>query len=281
MSRPIASVARTREILNTYGLRAKKNYGQNFLIDVSVVARAAEASHCENAVIEIGPGIGSLTEQLALRSRHVRCYEVDERLLPVLEVELSDYSNVDIILQDFLECDLEGSIEDLEAQYGSVSVCANLPYYVTTPILFKLFEGAPSVEYITVMVQKEVGERFSAAPGTPEYSALSVESQYLYDVKKLFTVPRTAFSPAPKVDSAIIQFHRKPNVSADPLFFELVRASFQQRRKTLYNNLKEYTGSAETAAMIIEKAGLEPGVRAQELDVQSFEKLLEALRKTK
>ncbi len=121
MSRPIASVARTREILNTYGLRAKKNYGQNFLIDVSVVARAAEASHCENAVIEIGPGIGSLTEQLALRSRHVRCYEVDERLLPVLEVELSDYSNVDIILQDFLECDLEGSIEDLEAQYGSVS----------------------------------------------------------------------------------------------------------------------------------------------------------------
>ena len=149
---------------------------------------------------------------------------------------------------------------------------------MTTPILFKLFEGPASVEYITVMVQKEVGERFSAAPGTPEYSALSVESQYLYDVKKLFTVPRTAFSPAPKVDSAIIQFHRKPDVTADAQFFELVRASFQQRRKTLYNNLKEYTGSAEKAAVLIKKAGLEPGVRAQELDVPAFEQLLEAIK---
>ena len=278
MNKPIASVARTREILNTYGLRAKKNYGQNFLIDVSVVARAAQASHCEGAVIEIGPGIGSLTEQLALLSRHVRCYEVDARLIPVLESELAEYSNIEIILQDFLECDLEGSVRQMEEEYGTVSVCANLPYYVTTPILFKLFEGPASVKYITVMVQKEVGERFSAAPGTSEYSALSVESQYLYDVKKLFTVPRTAFSPAPKVDSAIIQFHRKPDVTADAQFFELVRASLQQRRKTLYNNLKEYTGSAEAAAALIEQAGLEPGVRAQELDVPAFERLSEAIK---
>ena len=277
--RPIASVARTREILNTYGLRAKKNYGQNFLIDVSVVARAAEASHCEGAVIEIGPGIGSLTEQLAQRSKHVRSYEVDERLLPVLQEELlSEYDNIEIILQDFLECDLNRSVEELVQQYGAVSVCANLPYYVTTPILFKLFEGPEAVEYITVMVQKEVGDRFSAKPGTPDYGALSVESQYLYEVKRLFTVPRTAFSPAPNVDSAIIQFHRRPDMRADTQFFELVRASFQQRRKTLYNNLKDYLGSGERAAKVLEEAGLEPGVRAQELDIPAFAKLYETVK---
>ena len=278
--RPIATVARTREILNRYGLRAKKNYGQNFLIDVSVVARAAEASHCEGAVIEIGPGIGSLTEQLALRSAHVRSYEVDERLLPVLEEELAEYPNVEIILQDFLECDLEQSASELAESFGSVSVCANLPYYVTSPILFKLFEGSEAIEYITVMIQKEVADRFSAKAGSAEYGALSVESQCLYDVTKLFTVPRTAFSPAPNVDSAIVQFHRKPGVKADPAFFELIRASFQQRRKTLYNNLREYTGSADTAMFILNEAGIDPGVRAQALDVPAFEQLYTAYKRS-
>ncbi len=279
MRKPIASVARTREILNTYGLRAKKNYGQNFLIDVSVVARAAEASHCEQAVIEIGPGIGSLTEQLALRSAHVRSYEVDERLIPVLAEELSDYDNVEIILQDFLTCDLAEAAETLEEAYGGVSVCANLPYYVTSPILFKLFEGPKSIEYITVMIQKEVADRFSAKPGSTEYSALSVESQCLYDVKKLFVVPRTAFSPAPNVDSAIVQFHRRPEAEADSRFFELIRAAFQQRRKTLYNNLKEYMNDGDEALAVLADAGIEPGVRAQALDVAAFHRLYEAYKR--
>ena len=278
--KPIASVARTREILNRWNLRAKKNFGQNFLIDVSVVARAAEASHCEKAVIEIGPGIGSLTEQLAMRAAHVRSYEVDERLLPVLDEELSDYDNIEIILQDFLACDLDASVKELCETYGGVNVCANLPYYVTSPILFKLFEGPEEIEYITVMIQKEVADRFSAKPGSADYSALSVESQCLYEVKKLFTVPRTAFSPAPNVDSAIVQFHRRPGVSADPQFFSLIRASFAQRRKTLYNNLKEYTGSAEKAMAILQEAGIESGVRAQELDVTLFQKLYDAYGRT-
>ena len=278
--KPIASVARTREILNRWNLRAKKNFGQNFLIDVSVVARAAEASHCEKAVIEIGPGIGSLTEQLAMRAAHVRSYEVDERLLPVLDEELSDYDNIEIILQDFLACDLDASVKELCDAYGGVNVCANLPYYVTSPILFKLFEGPEEIEYITVMIQKEVADRFSAKPGSADYSALSVESQCLYEVKKLFTVPRTAFSPAPNVDSAIVQFHRRPGVSADPQFFSLIRASFAQRRKTLYNNLKEYTGSAEKAMAILQEAGIESGVRAQELDVTLFQKLYDAYGRT-
>jgi 16S rRNA (adenine1518-N6/adenine1519-N6)-dimethyltransferase len=270
MDKPIASVSRTRQILNTWNLRARKNYGQNFLTDVSVVARAADASHCEGAVIEIGPGIGSLTEQLALRSRHVLSYEVDARLLPVLAEELSAYDNVEIILQDFLECDLAGRTAELLKQYGSVSVCANLPYYVTTPILFKLFEGPQEIEWITVMVQKEMGDRFSAAPGTSEYSALSAECQVLYDVKKLFSVPPGAFSPPPKVDSAVIQFHRRSGVSADAGLFELMRASFQQRRKTLYNNLKEYLGSGEAAGTLLEQAGIPPETRAQSLPPEAF-----------
>ncbi|MBQ9327549.1 MAG: ribosomal RNA small subunit methyltransferase A [Solobacterium sp.] len=279
MSKPIASASRTREILTTYELRARKSYGQNFLIDVSVVARTADASHCEGAVIEIGPGIGSLTEQLALRSRHVRSYEVDERLLPVLEEELREYDNIEIILQDFLNCDLEVTVKKLEARYGTVSVCANLPYYVTTPILFKLFEGPEAVQYITVMIQKEVADRFSAEPGSSEYSALSVESQVLYRVKKLFTVPRTAFSPSPNVDSAVIQFERRPGIVADREFFELIRASFHQRRKTLYNNLKEYTGSSDMAETLIRESGFEAGVRAQELSPDEFVRLYQTKKR--
>jgi len=275
MDKPIASVSRTRQILNSRGLRARKNYGQNFLTDVSVVARAAEASHCQGAVIEIGPGIGSLTEQLAARSRHVTAYEVDERLIPVLAEELAEYDNIEVILEDFLECDLNSKTEELLKEYGTVSVCANLPYYVTTPILFRLFEGPQEIEWITVMVQKEMADRFSAAPGSPEYSALSAECAYLYEVKKLFTVPPGAFSPAPKVDSAVIQFHRRKNMRAEEGLFELIRACFQQRRKTLYNNLKEYTESGEKARRLLEKAELAEDVRAQSLAPEVFAQLYE------
>ncbi|MBR2795354.1 MAG: ribosomal RNA small subunit methyltransferase A [Solobacterium sp.] len=278
MDKPIASVSRTRSILNTYDLKAKKTFGQNFLTDVSVVARAAESSHCEGAVIEIGPGIGALTEQLAMRSAHVRCYEVDERLIPVLEAELREYDNVEILLQDFLECDLEAAVSTLLERYGSVSVCANLPYYVTTPILFRLFEGPQEIEWITVMVQKEVGERFSAEPGSPEYSALSAEAQYLYEVKKLFSVPGSAFTPPPKVDSAVIRFHRKKGVHTEPGLFEFIRACFAQRRKTLYNNLKEYLGSGEQAGELLAAEGIAGNPRAQQLDCEVFVHLYERLK---
>ena len=281
MNKPIASVARTREILNTYGLRAKKNYGQNFLIDVSVVARAAQASHCEGAVIEIGPGIGSLTEQLALLSRHVRCYEVDARLIPVLESELAEYSNIEIILQDFLESDLEGKLAELEKAYGTVTVCANLPYYITTPVLFKLFEY-PEIPYITVMVQKEVGDRFAAKPKDSAYSALSVEAQFLYDVKKLFTVPGRSFNPSPNVDSVIVQFTRKEtDLRKEEIraFYEMVRACFKQRRKTLYNNLKEYLQDKEKAEEALNACGIPLSLRAQEADTGMLYRVFEEIRK--
>jgi 16S rRNA (adenine1518-N6/adenine1519-N6)-dimethyltransferase len=277
----ISTPSRTKEILETYGLHAKKGYGQNFLVDPVIVEKCAEASHCEGAVIEIGPGIGSLTEQLALHSRHVTAYEVDEALRPVLANTLSPYDNVEIIFQDFLKTDLKEKVSSLKEQYGSVAVCANLPYYITTPVLFKLFEEA-EIPYITVMVQKEVGDRFAAAPDTPDYSTLSVEGQYLYDIHKLFNVPARSFNPSPAVDSVIIQFSRKEaNETQEEInaYFTFLKACFKQRRKTIYNNLKVYTdGDSAKVSTALEQTGIQPSVRAQSLAQEDLRRLYEALR---
>lgn len=277
--RAISTPSRTKEILEQYGLRAKKNFGQNFLVDPVIVERCAKESHCEGAVIEIGPGIGGLTEQLAKYSKHVTAYEIDENLIPVLEDVLSECDNVEILLQDFMTCDLSAKVSELKEEYGTVSVCANLPYYITTPVLFRIFE-CPDIAYITVMVQKEVGDRFAAKPSDPEYSALSAEGQYLFDVKKLFTVPGRSFNPSPAVDSVIIQFTRKDSsISQKELteFFDLVRACFKQRRKTIYNNLREYLQDAEKAKDVLEKADIDPGRRAQQLGVDELRKIYEEL----
>lgn len=279
MNRAISTPSRTKEILEKYGLRARKNFGQNFLVDPVIVERCAKMSHCEGAVVEIGPGIGGLTEQLAKNAQHVTAYEIDENLIPVLNDTLSEYDNVEILLQDFLECDFDAKVKELKEEYGSVSVCANLPYYITTPVLFRIFE-CPDIDYITVMVQKEVGERFAAKPGESEYSALSAEGQYLFDVKKLFTVPGRSFNPSPNVDSVIIQFARKDSsISKEELtaFFNLVRGCFRQRRKTIYNNLREYLDDAQLAKETLAKAGIEEGKRAQQLSVDDLRKIYEEL----
>lgn len=278
MNRAIATPSRTKEILEKYNLHAKKGFGQNFLVDPVIVERCAEEAHCEGAVIEIGPGIGSLTESLAKRAKHVAAYEVDPSLPKVLKDTLSDYDNVEIILQDFLEADLPSKIKELKEKYGQVTVCANLPYYITSAVLFKIFECGNEIPYITVMVQKEVGERFAAKVNDSEYSALSVEGQYLYDIKKLFTVPGRSFNPSPRVDSVIIQFKRKEvNEDIDlHAFFSFVRSSFKQRRKTIYNNLREYYRDGEKANQVLEKAGIDAGARAQELSVEQLKKIYEA-----
>lgn len=279
MSKFISTPSRTKEILEKYGIHAKKGFGQNFLVDPIIVERCALAAHCEGAVIEIGPGIGSLTEQLAIHSQHVVAYEIDESLPPILADTLSAYDNVEIILQDFLQADISTKIKELKEQYGQVTVCANLPYYITSPVLFKIFNEGHDIPYITVMMQKEVGDRFIAKPNDSEYSALSVEGQYLYDVKKLFTVPGRSFNPSPKVDSVIIQFSRKEDIDTSLNlvdFFTFVRACFKQRRKTIYNNLKEYLKDSEKTKLALEKAGIDAGVRAQELDVDTLKKLYEA-----
>ena len=280
MTKAISTPSRTKEILEQYGLRARKNFGQNFLVDPVITERCASMAHCEGAVIEIGPGIGGLTEQLAKVSKNVTAYEIDENLIPVLEDVLADYDNVEILLQDFLECDIDAKVAELKEKYGSVSVCANLPYYITTPVLFRIFE-IPDIDYITVMVQKEVGERFAAKPGDSEYSALSAEGQYLFDVKKLFTVPGRSFNPSPNVDSVIIQFSRKDSsLSKEELtdFFSFVRACFKQRRKTVYNNLREYLDDPERARQVLAEAGIEEGRRAQQLSVDELRKIYEVLK---
>lgn len=280
-NKTIATTARTREILNTYNLRAKKNFGQNFLVDASVTGRMASTLRDDGVVIEVGPGIGSLTEELAKRAKHVRSYEIDERLIPVLEDTLKDYDNVEIVLQDILETDINKELQSLVDKYKHIEFAANLPYYITTPVLFKLFESSIPFEKIVVMIQKEVADRFSAKPGTKEYGALSVESQYLYDVKKLFNVPRTSFNPAPNVDSAVISFtkHEKnKTVDNEKLFFELVKACFKQRRKTLYNNLREYFDSKEKAESLLLKANIPLETRAEMLDLNQYIELYKALK---
>lgn len=280
MTKWIATPSRTKQILADYGLHAKKGYGQNFLVDPMLVERCAQQAHAEDAVIEIGPGIGSLTEQLARVAKHVTAYEVDEDLKPVLADTLSPYDNIEIIWQDFLACDIKTKVQELREQYGSVSVCANLPYYITTPVLFRLFEEAPDIPYITVMVQKEVGERFAAGVNTQEYGALSVEAQTLYDVRKLFNVPARSFNPSPNVDSVIIQFARRSE-TVDPedlqKFFTFVKACFRQRRKTVYNNLRDYLGSGDQALAVLERAGIDPRTRAQELSKEELRKLYDTL----
>ena len=275
----IAVPSRTKEILDRYGLRAKKGFGQNFLVDPVIVTRCAEEAHPEGAVIEIGPGIGSLTEALAQHARHVTSYEIDEGLIRVLQDTLADYDNVEIILQDFLETDVAGKVKELKEKYGQVTVCANLPYYITTPVLFKIFALGNDIPYITVMVQKEVGDRFCAKPNDPEYSALSVQGQYLYKVRKLFTVPGRSFNPSPKVDSVIIQFERREDADLTVdlnAFSDLIRGVFRQRRKTVYNNLREYLKDGEKARAVLAEAEIPEGVRAQELTVEEIKRIYEA-----
>lgn len=276
----ISAPSRTKEILEQYGLKAKKGFGQNFLVDPKLVERCAEEAHLDGAVIEIGPGIGSLTEQLAIHSKHVTSYEIDKDLLVVLVDTLGAYDNVEIINEDFLECDLRSKVDELKEKYGMVVVCANLPYNITSPILFRLFEECPDIPYITVMVQKEVGERFAALPGSKEYSSLSVEAQYLYDVSTLFKVPARSFNPSPAVDSVIVQFARKDKEISNEKaqdFFTFVKAAFKQRRKTIYNNLKEYLGDGERANEVLLAVNIRPQKRAQEMSLEELEKIFEEL----
>ncbi len=273
MKKAIATISRTNEILDRFNLSAKKGYGQNFIIEPTIVEKIAGYSLCDDqCVIEIGPGIGALTEQLCLRAKKVVAYEIDERLLEVLDYSLSDYNNVEIKHQDFLKSDFEDLVKQLKQEFDQVVLCANLPYYITAPILFKIFESNAKVDAITVMMQKEVADRFCAKPSTKEYNALSVLGQDLYTIKTVMKIPKTIFNPKPKVDSAVVQFIPKEGKSyaKEKEFFDFVKGCFKQRRKTLYNNLKEYYQDAEKAKSVIEAAKLNLSVRAEALALDSF-----------
>lgn len=280
MTKAIATISKTNEILKQFSLYAKKNYGQNFIIDPSIVEKIANNASFtqEDAVIEIGPGIGALTEQLAKRAKAVYAFEIDERLLEVLTYSLKDYTNVTIIHQDFLLLDLKSFVDSLKENYRNIVVCANLPYYITTPILFKIFESKCNIPFITVMMQKEVADRFTASVNSESYNALSVMVQYLYDVKVVMKIPRTIFNPKPNVDSTVIQFIAKEiqhPVKDQQRFFDFIKACFKQRRKTLYNNLRAYLqGDVEA---YLTRCNLDVKIRGQQLTLQQFIELYEVI----
>jgi 16S rRNA (adenine1518-N6/adenine1519-N6)-dimethyltransferase len=272
MEKPISANARTLAILKKFGMSAKKGFGQNFIIDPSIVEKIARVAGIDehSIVIEVGPGIGALTEQLALKAKIVTAFEIDPRCIDVLADTLSPYPNVSVFLQDFL------TVKDSDLPAGELTLCANLPYYVTTPILFHIIEELPRITSFTIMVQKEVADRFTAKPSTKDYNALSIIVQTLFEVKTVMNVSKAVFLPRPAVDSAVVRFSRKPVLPVtDPdRFFKLVKTSFTQRRKTLSNNLKEIADT-QTIQMKLKEAGLDPNIRAEALSPADFYRLYE------
>lgn len=275
----------TIEILNRYRFVFQKKYGQNFLIDTHVldkIVRAAEITK-EDLVIEIGPGIGTLTQYLCESAREVIAIEIDKNLIPILEDTLSDYKNVTVINEDVLKVDLKRLAEEKNGG-RPVKIAANLPYYITTPIIMGLFEAHVPASNITVMVQKEVAERMQAVPGSKDYGALSLAVQYYAQAYIAANVPANCFMPRPNVGSAVIRLtpHRERPVSVrdEKLLFRLIRASFNQRRKTLVNGLSnspEIRLPKEIISEAVRRIGLEETVRGETLTLEQFARLADVV----
>ena len=269
------------EILQKYDFSFQKKFGQNFLIDTHVLDKIISAAHItkEDMVLEIGPGIGTMTQYLAEAAGKVIAVEIDRNLIPILEDTLSEYNNVRVINEDVLKLDLR-KLADEENGGKAIKVVANLPYYITTPIIMGLFENHVPVESITVMVQKEVADRMQTGPGNKDYGALSLAVQYYAEPYIVANVPPNCFMPRPKVGSAVIRLtrHEKPPVEVkdEKLMFDIIRASFNQRRKTLANGLNnsdKITCSKEIITKAIEKLGKGASVRGEALSLQEFAKL--------
>jgi 16S rRNA (adenine1518-N6/adenine1519-N6)-dimethyltransferase len=280
MLKDIATPIRTKEILKKYGFSFKKSLGQNFLIDPNILRNITEhAGLTKNtAAIEIGPGIGALTEQLARASGKVLAFEIDQRLIPILKDTLSPYDNVTIVNEDVLKADVKAVMDQELQGFDDIMVVANLPYYVTTPIILKLLMEKLPIRGICVMLQKEVGDRISAKPGTKEYGSLSIAIQYYTEAEMVMTVPKTVFMPQPNVDSAVIRLTKreKPPVDVkdeDFLFF-ITRSSFAQRRKTILNNLTSQlpNGKEKKEAILeaLQSAGVDPTRRGETLSIEEF-----------
>lgn len=268
----------TFEVLNKYHFTFQKKYGQNFLIDPHVLDKIMDAAEItkDDYVIEIGPGIGTMTQGLCKRAREVSAIEIDEALIPILKDTLKEYDNVNIIHGDVLKVDLAALIQE-KNDGKPVKVVANLPYYITTPIIMGLFESRVPIESITVMVQKEVADRMQVGPGTKDYGALSLAVQYYAKPYIVANVPPNCFVPRPKVGSAVIRLTRHESspvqVTDEKLMFRLIRASFNQRRKTLVNGLNNSSDIDFTKEQIIEaiKAiGLTENVRGETLTLEQF-----------
>ena len=263
-----------RAIMESHGLKFQKQFGQNFLISAAIPARIAEqAGEC---VLEIGPGIGTLTRELCARAQQVECVEIDRGLIPVLAETLADFDNVRVTNADIMQLDIAEFVRD---RFGGrrITVCANLPYYITTPIIMGLFESGAPIDNITVMVQKEVADRMQAGPGKKDYGALSLAVQYYSHPEIVVNVPPSCFMPQPKVGSSVISLKRyeKPVVDVDDekLMFKIIRASFNQRRKTLANGLNNFGGMGLTKEQIqqsIEELGVPVNIRGEALSLEQF-----------
>lgn len=290
MTRPVPTLGNpknTIEILNKYKFVFQKRYGQNFLIDEHVLGKIIRSAGIteEDFVIEIGPGIGTLTQYLAASAREVAAIEIDDALIPILEDTLSGYDNVTVIHDDVLKVDLTRLAEEKNGG-RPVKVVANLPYYITTPIIMGLFENHVPLDSITIMVQKEVADRMKTGPGSKDYGALSLAVQYYARPELVANVPPNCFMPRPRVGSAVIRLtrHEKPPVEVqdEKLMFGIIRASFNQRRKTLVNglgNAPELQLPKEKTAAVLEEMGLSPSVRGEALDLAGFAELSNRLKK--
>ncbi|GIP24845.1 16S rRNA (adenine(1518)-N(6)/adenine(1519)-N(6))-dimethyltransferase RsmA [Paenibacillus sp. J22TS3] len=283
----ISTPKRTKEIIQRHGFSFKKSLGQNFLIDQNILGKivgAAELDETKGA-LEIGPGIGALTQKLAETAGKVTAVEIDQRLIPILEEVLEPYGHVRVIHGDVLKLDLREVIEREYADQTGVSVVANLPYYVTTPIIMKLLEEHLPLENIVVMIQKEVAERMAASPGGKEYGSLSIAVQYYCEPELVCTVPHTVFIPQPNVDSAVIRLKVRQEapvkVEDEAFFFTVVQASFAQRRKTISNNLKTRffaSEGREELERLLGEAQILPSRRAETLSLEEFARLSNVLK---
>lgn len=276
----------TIAVLQKYNFNFQKKYGQNFLIDTHVLDKiiAAAGITKEDFVLEIGPGIGTMTQYLCESAREVTAVEIDKALIPVLEDTLSAYDNVEVLNQDILKVDINRIAQEKNGG-RPIKVVANLPYYITTPIIMGLFESQVPIDSITVMVQKEVADRMQVGPGTKDYGALSLAVQYYAKPEIVANVPPNCFMPRPKVGSAVIRLtrHKEPpiQVKDEKLMFQIIRASFNQRRKTLANGLNNAGGfhlSKEAIIEAIEELGVSPSIRGEALTLEQFARLSDILK---
>lgn len=275
----LTSPAVIRHLCDAFGFSFKKSYGQNFLTDASVLLRIAKEAG-EDGVLEIGPGFGSLTAALAQRAKKVVSVELDETLAPILQVTLAGFDNIDLVFSDIMKTDVNALLKE---HFGNmpVSVAANLPYYVTTPILMRLLEEKLPFRDIVVMVQKEVAERIVASPGGKDYGALTLAVSYYAEPSIIAHVPAESFVPSPKVDSAVVKMHLRnaPPIGAEEAkYFAVVKAAFAQRRKTLANALANAGrfGDKQTVTELLESLGIHPSTRGETLSMEAFSEIAEA-----
>ncbi len=279
----IGTISKTKSTLDKHDFYIKKKYGQNFLVDQNILKKIVEipAITSETLVVEIGPGLGSLTEHLLEKAKHVLAYEIDKDLLPIL-LETFKTDKLTLLDKDFLKCDIDLDIKKLEITYDQVIVVANLPFYITTPIILKIIEESNLVKEMILMTQQEVANRLTSKPSTKDYNSLSIAIQYKTKAVIALKVPRTVFIPAPNVDSAVVKLTVIDDIQVkplnEPLFYEIVRASFAQRRKTLVNNLhNKYNLEKEIIINLLIELDLDSRIRAENLSVNDFIRLSDVL----